>query len=94
MPVNLKSIGCDFVSGFGKNVEEKHIYFTSEVCPELNDYLYKNRVFWNQTRTLFIHYPKGADYSSVEGALIDWQHEDSNNFEYVMVETNYKLIYN
>ena len=100
LPASLEIIGCDFISGYGKNLAEKHIYFISDKSPKLYDKWYGNRVFWNQSSTLFVHYPKGTDYSNVEQALRDWQYETENgdsdpetDFKYVMVETKYKFIY-
>ena len=38
LPENLKSIGCDFIGNFGKNLPEKHIYFF--ICRKLFAVLY------------------------------------------------------
>ena len=101
LPERLEEVGTDFMSGFGEYLEEKHLYFTSEKCPKLYDPWYYNRCFWNQSSVLYVHYPKGSDYSEVEQGLEAWRQETingdddpSNDFEYVMVETSYNLIHN
>ena len=100
LPERLEEVGTDFMSGFGEYLEEKHLYFTSEKCPKLYDPWYYNRCFWNQSSVLYVHYPKGSDYSEVEQGLEAWRQETingdddpSNDFEYVMVETSYNLIH-
>lgn len=101
LPENLEEVGTAFMSGFGEYLEEKHLYFISEKCPKLYDPWYDNRYFWNQSRVLYVHYPKGSDYSEVKQGLEEWRQETingdndpSNDFEYVMVETSYNLIHN
>ena len=101
LPERLEEVGTDFMSGFGEYLEEKHLYFTTEKCPKLYDPWYYNRCFWNQSSVLYVHYPKGSDYSEVEQGLEAWRQETingdddpSNDFEYVMVETSYNLIHN
>ena len=91
MPENLETIGTDFIGGFGKYLNEKHIYFLSKKCPEKGWLSW--RIFWNQSSTLYVHYPKGSDYSAVETMLEEWQNEISN-FKYVLVETEYNIIHN
>ena len=39
------------------------------------------------------NYPKGADYSIVEEELEKWKN-DSSEFEYELVETQYNMIHN
>lgn len=90
LPVNLASIGVDFIGGFGENLDEKHLYFLSTECPTYSGTYYG--AFWNQSSTLYVHYPKGADYSTVETELEKWKN-DSGDFEYQLVETSYNLIY-
>lgn len=87
LPVNLESIGVDFISGFGQYVGEKHLYFLSEKSPKMSW-----RPFWNQSNLLYVHYPKGSDYSAVEVELEKWKKE-SPLFEYEMVETTYEITY-
>ena len=101
LPESLEEVGTDFMSGFGEYLEEKHLYFTSEKCPKLYDPWYDNRYFWNQSSVLYVHYPKGSDYSEVKQGLEAWRQETINgdndpstDFEYVMVETSYNLIHN
>ena len=101
LPENLEEVGTDFMCSFGEYLEEKHLYFTSEKCPKLYSSWYNNRCFWNQSSVLYVHYPKGSDYSEVKQALEAWRQETinanndpSNYFEYVMVETSYNLIHN
>lgn len=101
LPENLEEVGTDFMGSFGVNLEEKHLYFLSKKCPKLYDPWYDNRCFWGQSSVLYVHYPKGSDYSEVEQGLETWrQHtinvdnDPSNDFEYVMVETSYNLIHN
>ena len=101
LPENLEEVGTDFMGGFGENLEEKHLYFLSENCPKLYDPWYDNRFFWGQSSVLYVHYPKGSDYSEVKQGLEAWRQETingdddpDNDFEYVMVETSYNLIYN
>ncbi len=101
LPENLEEVGTDFMTGFGENLEEKHLYFISEKCPKLYDPWFDNRFFWNQSSVLYVHYPKGSDYSEVEQGLEAWRQETTNgyndqdtDFEYVMVETSYNLIHN
>ena len=89
LPENLETIGTDFIGGFGRDLSEKHLYFLSKACP----YTYGWSIFWNQSSTLYVHYPKGSDYSSIESELKEWQQE-SPNFKYEMVETSYNLIHN
>ena len=100
LPENLEEVGTDFISEFGEYLEEKHLYFLSKKCPMLYDPWYDNRCFWNQSSVLYVHYPKGSDYSEVERGLEAWRQEiigdndPSTDFEYVMVETSYNLIHN
>ena len=101
LPESLEEVGTDFMSGFGEYLEEKHLYFISEKCPKLYDPWYDNRYFWNQSSVLYVHYPKGSDYSEVKQGLEEWRQETINgdndpstDFEYVMVETSYNLIHN
>lgn len=101
LPESLEEVGTDFMGSFGENLEEKHLYFISEKCPKLYDPWYDNRCFWNQSSVLYVHYPKGSDYSEVKQGLEAWRQETingdndpSNDFEYVMVETSYNLIHN
>ena len=91
LPENLESIGIDFMGGFGENLDEKHLYFLATECPTFSGSYYG--AFWNQTSTLYVHYPKGADYSIVEEELEKWKN-DSSEFEYELVETQYNLIHN
>lgn len=90
LPENLESIGLDFIGGFGENLSEKHLYFLSAKCPT---YVGTSiwGAFWNQSSTLYVHYPKGSDYSIVESELEKWKNEYSN-FIYRLVETEYKII--
>ena len=91
LPENLESIGIDFMGGFGENLDEKHLYFLATECPTFSGSYWG--AFWNQTSTLYVHYPKGADYSIVEEELEKWKN-DSSEFEYELVETQYNLIHN
>ena len=91
LPENLESIGVDFIGGFGENYDEKHLYFLTTECPTFSGTYYG--AFWNQTSTLYVHYPKGADYSIVEEELEKWKNV-SSEFEYELVETQYNLIHN
>ena len=90
MPENLETIGCDFIGGFGDNLSEKHIYFLSEKCPTYS-YSYWG-AFWNQSSTLYVHYPKGSDYSDIIQELEKWK-DENRDYKYEMVETTYNLIY-
>ena len=89
---NLEEIGTDFMGSFGEYLEEKHLYFISEECPKLYDPSYGIRIFWGQTSVLYVHYPKGSDYSAVEQGLKAWKAE-SSGFQYKLVETTYRLIH-
>ena len=89
---NLEEIGTDFMGSFGEYLEEKHLYFISEECPKLYDPSYGIRIFWGQTSVLYVHYPKGSDYSAVEQGLKAWKAE-SSGFQYKLIETTYRLIH-
>ena len=56
LPANLSSLGTDIIGNFGENLEEKHIYFLSDTCPNISSW----RTFWNLNSTLYVHYPKGS----------------------------------
>lgn len=84
---NLESVGVDFMGGFGRYLDEKHIYFLSDTCPETSWC-----TFWNNSAKLYVHYPAGADYSNIEAQLRDWNNT-SKAFKYELVETTYELIY-
>ena len=92
LPENLESIGIDFMAGFGENLDEKHLYFLATECPTYSGIYFG--AFWNQTSTLYVHYPKGADYSIVEEELEKWKNESREEFEYELVETQYNLMHN
>ena len=86
---NISSVGTDAFGFLGDSLGDKqikHIYFLSEQCPSTGW-----RVFWNCGNNIWIHYPKGADYSVIEQAAREW--EDATHRDiFRMVETEY--IYN
>jgi hypothetical protein len=86
LPPGLISVGVDFVGGLGENHDYKHIYFTSKSAP----YDISWRTIWNQSSVLYVHYPIGADYSSIQRELIEWQNEKPS-FSYKMVPTDYRI---
>lgn len=87
LPPDLIAVGPDFFGGLGCELDApKHLYFLSDTAPSYVSYL----AFWNQSGVLYIHYPKGADYSVLIEPLEDWLSDFSApDFEYIMVETEY-----
>jgi hypothetical protein len=95
LPEHLEIVGTDFMGGFGEDLTEKHVYFLSEKCPSFTGPIIWSqgyRIFWNQSSTLYVHYPKGADYTKVKEELEKWKTE-SPDFIYELVETEYNLRY-
>ena len=86
LPYNLSSLSADCFCRFGEKTNtDNHLFFLSPRCPTTSSV-----TFWNQHGKLFVHYPKGADYSEVESALQWWAEDiDSNDWVYSMVETDY-----
>lgn len=89
LPVNLESLGTDVIGALGENLEETHLYFLSENCPNVSNW----RVFWNLESHMCAHYPVGSDYSSIAHALEYWKATYQPDFTYEMVETVYELVY-
>lgn len=89
LPRNVTNLGMDFLGSFGdKSDNDKHLYFLSETPPSSVSSL----AFWNQGGTMYVYYPKGADYSIVKNALQSWVNEYTHpDFTYVMVETEYNI---
>jgi hypothetical protein len=88
LPENLSEVGTDFICGFGEDIEtDKHIYFLSANPPAT-----AWRAIWNiGGGTYYIHYPQGADYSTIDSCMKSWAYY-CYSLDWVMVETNYNII--
>ena len=87
LPENLSRVGTDFICGFGEDTEaDKHIYFLSATPPSTGW-----RPIWNIGGTFYIHYPMGADYSTIDSCLASWAYY-CKEVSWIMMETNYNII--
>ena len=87
LPKNLSSIGTDFLCALGEEVDvDRHIYFLSDTAPSTSW-----RAIWNVKGNFIIHYPSGAEYSSINSCLSSWAYYQKN-LTWTMVETKYNLV--